>query len=242
MGRARIVKKVRIVRSKRMTHKLNEMMDKPIIKESVLNYMREALPKFSGIIGELEEAAHRRRVPIIPHETATYIDQLLSVIRPEKILEVGTAIGFSALLMAQYAPVDTIERNPVMVEEAKENFQRSNSPYAIQLLEGDAKGLLEKVEGPYDVIFLDSAKAKYIEFLPRCLELLADNGVILIDDIFQGGTVFDDDDTIPRRVRKIHRNLNALLEKLTNDPMLKVSFLPLGDGLAMINKRKIVKV
>ncbi|WP_035446298.1 O-methyltransferase [Atopobacter phocae] len=221
--------------------KLNEMMDRPVVMEKIVHFLRDNLPSLSDRLTQLEHSANERRVPIIPRETAAYLDQLLTIKQPQKILEVGTAIGYSASLMAQYAPVWTIERNPVMWDEAEKTFETNQTTYPIHLLKGDAMDWLNKEElkefGPFDVIFLDSAKAKYIEFLPLALNLLAVNGVILIDDVFQGGTIFDPIETIPRRVRNIHRKLNRLFQDVLNHPDLKVSVLPLGDGLMVITKK-----
>lgn len=215
-------------------------MHRPIVMEKVLEFMRREQAAFPGVLGEIEAYANERGIPVIPHETAIFLDFLMSLIRPKSVLEIGTAIGFSAGVMAQHlAPggqLTTIDRYPKMYERAKENFEKLGIQDQITLIEEDAANVLPDLVASYDVIFMDSAKAKYVDFLPDCLRLLSDTGLILIDDVFQGGTVLDDEDTIPKRVRTIHRKLNKLLKTVHEDPKLKSSLLPLGDGILMIQK------
>lgn len=219
---------------------LNEMMHRPVVMEKVVDFMRHHQAPFTGQLGEIEAYANERGIPVIPHETAVFIDFLLGLLRPKAILEIGTAIGFSASLMARHlAPgghLTTIDRYPKMFERAKENFEKMGIEDQVTLLEGDAADVLPTLQGQFDVIFMDSAKAKYVDFLPECLRLLSDTGVLLIDDVFQGGTVLDDEETIPKRVRTIHRKLNLLFETVHQDPHLKSSLVPLGDGILMIQK------
>lgn len=216
------------------------MMHRPIVMEKVVGYLREHQPPFEGVLAEIESYANQAGIPVIPHETAKFIDFFCACYQPEAILEIGTAIGFSASLMARHlvgeGRLTTIDRYPDMYERAKVNFERMGFSDRIQLLEGDAADILPQLEGPYDLIFMDSAKAKYIEFLPDCMRLLKEGGVLLIDDIFQGGTVLDEEATIPKRVRKIHRKLNELLEYVEQDPHNRSCILPLGDGVLMIRK------
>ncbi|NEW62215.1 methyltransferase domain-containing protein [Granulicatella sp. zg-ZJ] len=226
--------------------KKNEMMDRPIVQSNIVTYMREKQRKFTGIVGEIEAYANERRIPIIPHETAVFLDFLLGQLKPEKILEIGAAIGFSGLLMAQHLSpnghLTTIDRFDVMIERAKANFERSDMSDKITLLEGDAEHVLPTLTEQYDVIFMDSAKSKYYDFLPHCIRLLKVGGVLIVDDIFQGGTILDDIETIPRRVRKIHRRLNQFLDLVQTHPDLKSTLLPLGDGIVLIEKKSEVHI
>lgn len=219
---------------------LNEMMHRPIVLPKVVEYMRKAQQGFPGALGELENYANERGIPVIPHETAKFIDLFCASLQPQNILEIGTAIGFSASLMAQHLASDghltTIDRYPEMYERAKENFKHLGLEDRITMLEGDAADILPTLSASYDLIFMDSAKAKYIEFLPECMRLLKLGGVLIIDDVFQGGTVLDEGATIPKRVRKIHRKLNELLETVLNDSDHRSCLVPLGDGLLMIRK------
>ncbi|MDT2595523.1 O-methyltransferase [Enterococcus dongliensis] len=220
----------------------NEMMYRPIINEDILHYLRTEQKSLTGALGELEELAHENGVPVIPHETVVFLQFLLRQKRPKTVLEIGTAIGFSASLMAETlgedAKITTIDRFPVMIEKAKKNFEKLDLTEQITLLEGDAADLLSSLEGPYDFIFMDSAKAKYITFLPECLRLLADDGILMVDDIFQAGTILQPIEEIPRKNRAIHRKLNEFLAEITKSPELSSTLLPLGDGVALISKNK----
>ena len=223
--------------------KRNEMMDQPVIDKEVRDYLRTAQKQLDGTLGEIEQWANERRVPIIPHETVTFFKWLLPLLQPREILEIGTAIGFSAGLMVQSSPVNchvkTIERNPDMIEKARINFKKMNIEDNVTLLEGQASDWLEKLEDEsIDFIFMDSAKAKYYDFFPHCYRLLKQGGVLAIDDVLQGGTILDDDSDVPRRRRKIHRKLNAFLDIVLDHPAFDSSIIPLGDGLLLITKRE----
>ncbi|MCW6660920.1 O-methyltransferase [Aerococcaceae bacterium NML201209] len=219
---------------------LNEMMHRPVVMAELVAYMREAQAKFPGKLGEIEEYANERGIPVIPHETAKFLDFFCAVVEPRYILEIGTAIGFSASLMAQHLQTDghltTIDRYPLMYERAKENFDRMGLADHVTVIEGDAADVLPTLEGEFDLIFMDSAKAKYIEFYPECMRLLRVGGVLIIDDVFQGGTILDPVESRPKRVRKIHRKLNELLDTVLQDEVHRSCLVPLGDGILMIRK------
>lgn len=219
---------------------LNEMMYKKIINSDILDYIRNSQRKFYKELDELEQEANKLNMPIIPHETAVFIDFLLSIFKPKKILEIGTAIGYSSILMSaslqKNGKIYTIERNPKMYNQAIENIKKFNLEDRIQVVFGDAKNILPSLENTFDFIFMDSAKSKYVDFLPICINLLNDNGFIIIDDIFQGGSIFDDEINIPRRNRSIHKKLNELLDFVKNTESIKYSLVPLGDGILMIKK------
>ena len=219
---------------------LNEMMHRPIVMQKVVDFMREGQLGFEGGLGEIEAYANELGIPIVPHETAKFLDFFTATMQPSQVLEIGTAIGFSASLMAQHLQADghltTIDRYEKMYERAKENFKKMGLEDRITLIEGDAADVLPTLEGSYDLIFMDSAKAKYIEFYPECMRLLRQGGVLIIDDVFQGGTVLDDEAEIPKRVRKIHRKLNELFDTILNDKSNRSTLVPLGDGLLMVRK------
>lgn len=219
---------------------LNEMMHRPIVMPKILDFMRNGQKAFPGQLGEIEAYANELGIPIVPHETAKFLDFLTASLQPKHILEIGTAIGFSASLMAQHLQGDghltTIDRYPKMFERAKENFTKMGLDDKVTLLEGDAVDILPTLEGPYDLIFMDSAKAKYVEFYPECMRLLREGGILIIDDVFQAGTVLDDESEIPKRVRKIHRKLNELFDTILNSQEHRSCMVPLGDGLLMVRK------
>ena len=221
---------------------LNEMMHRPVVMPEIVEFMRSAQQPFPGGVGELEAYANELGIPVIPHETAKFIDFFCAAVSPRNILEIGTAIGFSASLMAQHLQMDghltTIDRYEKMYERAKANFKKLGLTDRVTLIEGDAAEVLPSLteDGAFDLIFMDSAKAKYIEFYPECMRLLKVGGVLIIDDVFQGGTVLDDEADIPKRVRKIHRKLNELFDTVLNDPVHRSCLVPLGDGLLMVRK------
>ncbi|HFP8576722.1 TPA: O-methyltransferase [Enterococcus faecium] len=218
----------------------NEMMHRPVVKEELLDFMRTQKKKLPGELGKLEEEAHVAEVPVIPHETVVFLKFLLGQLQPERILEIGAAIGFSSSVMAttigENAHVTTIDRFDVMIEKAKKNYERLGLTDKVTLLEGQAADILPELSGPYDFIFMDSAKSKYIEFLPECLRLLRKGGVLMVDDIFQGGTILLPDEEIPRGKRAIHRKLNEFLRVVMDHPDLTSTILPLGDGVILMTK------
>ena len=220
----------------------NEMMHRPVVKEELLDFMRTQQKKLPGELGKLEEEAHVAEVPVIPHETVVFLKFLLGQLQPERILEIGAAIGFSSSVMAttigENAHVTTIDRFDVMIEKAKKNYERLGLTDKVTLLEGQAADILPELSGPYDFIFMDSAKSKYIEFLPECLRLLPVGGVLMVDDVFQAGTILDPAEEVPKKNRAIHRKLNQFLDVVMAHPDLTSTLVPLGDGVILITKEK----
>ena len=219
----------------------NHNMRRPVVKEEIVSFMRERQAPVTDALKELEEFARRENIPIIPHETVAFFRLFLQTMQPKSILEIGTAIGFSALLMAEQVPdakIMTIDRNEEMIGFAKENFARFDQRNQITLLEGDAVDLLEHIEQRFDLIFMDSAKSKYIVFLPEVLKRLEVGGVVILDDIFQGGDVARDIMEVRRGQRTIYRGLQRLFDATLDHPSLTASLIPLGDGILMIRKNQ----
>jgi len=219
----------------------NHNMRRPVVKEEIVSFMRERQAPVTDALKELEEFARRENIPIIPHETVAFFRLFLQTMQPKSILEIGTAIGFSALLMAEQVPdakIMTIDRNEEMIGFAKENFARFDQRKQITLLEGDAVDLLEHIEQRFDLIFMDSAKSKYIVFLPEVLKRLEVGGVVILDDIFQGGDVARDIMEVRRGQRTIYRGLQRLFDATLDHPSLTASLIPLGDGILMIRKNQ----
>lgn len=225
-----------------MNNLRNPMMHRPVVKQEIVDFMRNSQKQLTGPLGELQKQANENGVPIIPHETVVFLQFLLKQLKPKNILEIGTAIGFSSSLMSQYVGeeghVTTIDRFDVMIRKAKKNFEDFGLTDKVTLLEGDAVDILPTLEGKYDFIFMDSAKSKYIEFLPKCLDLLKVGGVIMIDDVLQAGTILQPIEEIPRNQRTIYRKLNLLFDKVLNHEDLTSSLVPLGDGVLLITKDK----
>ena len=157
-------------------------MRRPVVKEDVVRYMRNQQKPNEGYLAELADFAHRENIPIIQHEVVAYFRFLMQTLQPKNILEIGTAIGFSTLLMAENAPgakITTLDRNPEMIAFAKDNFAKYDIRHQITLVEGDAVDTLSSIEGEFDFVFMDSAKSKYIVFLPEVLEHLKVGGVMM---------------------------------------------------------------
>ena len=219
----------------------NHNMRRPVVKEEIVEFLRQRQKQVTGSLKELENFARKENIPIIPHETVAYFRFLMETLQPKSILEIGTAIGFSALLMAEHAPnakITTIDRNPEMIGFAKENFAKFDSRKQITLLEGDAVDILSTLTGNYDFVFMDSAKSKYIVFLPEILKHLEVGGVVILDDVFQGGDIAKDIMEVRRGQRTIYRGLQRLFEATLDNSGLTASLVPLGDGILMLRKNQ----
>ncbi|MFI3615522.1 O-methyltransferase [Streptococcus uberis] len=219
----------------------NHNMRRPVVKEEIVSFMRTKQKQNESFLAEIEVFARQENIPIIQHEVVAYFRVLLQTIQPKAILEVGTAIGFSALLMAENVPtasITTIDRNPEMIELAKKNFEKYDSRHQISLLEGDAADILSTLNQEFDFVFLDSAKSKYIVFLPEILRNLKVGGIIIIDDVFQGGDIAKPIEEVRRGQRTIYRGLHKLFQATLDHPDLSASLIPLSDGLLMIRKNK----
>ena len=217
----------------------NHNMRRPVVKHEIVEFMRHRQKQVTGSLKELENFARKENIPIIPHETVAYFRLLMETIQPKNILEIGTAIGFSALLMAEHSPkskITTIDRNPEMIGFAKDNFAKFDQRKQITLLEGDAVDVLSTLTETYDFVFMDSAKSKYIIFLPEILKHLEVGGVVVLDDIFQGGDIARDIMEVRRGQRTIYRGLQRLFDATLDNPDLTATLVPLGDGILMLRK------
>ena len=191
---------------------------------------------------ELEQTALRDRVPVIRREMQSFIKTFLAMNQPGRILEVGTAIGFSTLLMCEYGREDlqivTIENYDKRIPIARENFRRAGREDQITLLEGDAGELLKTLEGPFDMIFMDAAKGQYINWLPDILRLLRDGGLLMSDNVLQDGTIMESRYAVERRDRTIHERMREYLYTLKHMDEFETSILPVGDGVALSVKNR----
>jgi len=193
-------------------------------------------------LNEIEEYAKETQVPVIRKSMQSLLKFFLELMRPKRILEVGTAIGFSALLMSEYAPSDchitTIEKYGKRIAEAKENIRRAGAEERIILLEGDAADILGRLQGSYDMIFMDAAKGQYINFLPDALRLLSPGGLLLSDNVLQDGEIIESRFAVTRRNRTIHGRMREYLYRLKHEPELETVILPVGDGVALSTKKR----
>lgn len=208
-----------------------------IVDERLVTYINSLDTGNTEILDRIEKEAIETYVPIIRKEMQQYLKLLLSIKKPEKILEVGTAVGFSALLMAEYNPVPchitTIENYEKRIPLARENFRRAGKESQITLLEGDAADILKTLEEPYDFIFMDAAKGQYIHFLPDILRLLAKDGILVSDNVLQDGDIIESRFIVTRRNRTIHKRMRDYLYELTHNEELITSVLPIGDGITV---------
>jgi len=195
-------------------------------------------------LDELEKQALDNEVPIIRKDSQSLIKFLLTLSRPKNILEVGCAVGFSALLMAEYSEVDTkittIEKFDKRIAEAKINFNKYDKQSKITLLEGDALEILGQLSGQYDFIFMDAAKGQYINFLPDCKRLLKPGALLVSDNVLQDGDVFESRFAVTRRNRTIHERMREYLYTLKHDDELESVILNVGDGMAISVKRTVL--
>ena len=208
-----------------------------IIDERMVTYIN-SLDQGNGLfLDQLEQEAKREQVPIIRKEMQSFLKVLLRMKKPKQILEVGTAIGFSALLMCENTPeetkVTTIEKYEKRIPIAKENFKRAGMENRIVFLEGDAMDILKELQGPYDFIFMDAAKGQYIHFMPEVMRLLEKDGVLVSDNVLQEGDIIESHFAVERRNRTIYKRMREYLYELTHDEQLLTSIIPIGDGAAV---------
>lgn len=191
----------------------------------------------SEFLEQLESFSIKTNVPIVRKEMQTLIKFLLAVAKPQNILEVGTAIGFSAVLMAENTfsecRITTIENYEKRIPLAKENFERSGYGDRITLLEGDATDVLKTLDGPYDFIFMDAAKGQYINFFPDVMRLLKPGAMLLSDNVMQDGDILKSRYALERRNRTIHTRMRDYLYELTHNDALTTVILPVGDGVTV---------
>ncbi|MDD6193978.1 MAG: O-methyltransferase [Lachnospiraceae bacterium] len=208
-----------------------------IVSERYLTYLASLEQEENPVLAQIEQEALEAFVPIIRKDTQHFMKLLMQMLQPEKILEVGAAVGFSALLMAYYNPkpchITTIENYEPRIPIARENFRRAGMEERIRLLEGDAIEILPTLQDPYDFIFMDAAKGQYPAFLPYLKERMHSGSVLVTDNILQEGDLLESHYAIERRDRTIHKRMREYLRLLTQDEDFVCSILPVGDGLAV---------
>ena len=212
-----------------------------IVDERLVTYINSLDTGNTAMLDQIEREATADYVPIIRKEMQSFLKFLLAMKKPVRILEVGTAVGFSAILMAEYDPVPcqitTIENYEKRIPIARENFKRAGKEAQIALLEGDAGEILAGLSGSFDFIFMDAAKGQYIHFLPEILRLLAKDGVLVSDNVLQDGDVIESRFAVTRRNRTIHKRMREYLYTLTHSEELVTAVLPVGDGITLSTRR-----
>lgn len=212
-----------------------------IVDERMVTYIHSLEGSESDIIETIEQEALDTFVPIIRKETQSFLKVLLMMKKPLRVLEVGTAVGFSAILMSEYMPeeghITTIENYEKRIPIAQENFKRAGKEDKITLIQGDALEVMKELEGPFDFIFMDAAKGQYIHYLPEALRLLEIGGVLMSDNVLQDGDIIESRFAVERRNRTIHSRMREYLYELKHHEQLQTSILPLGDGVALSIKK-----
>lgn len=212
-----------------------------IVDERLVTYINSLDAGNTKILDEIEKEAVASYVPIIRKEMQSFLKVLLEIKRPARILEVGTAVGFSAILMAEYNPVDceivTIENYEKRIPIARSNFKRAGMEEKITLIEGDAQEALKTLTTPFDFIFMDAAKGQYLNFLPDILRLLEENGILVSDNVLQDGDIIQSRFAVTRRNRTIHKRMREYLYELTHHEELATAVLPVGDGITISTKK-----
>lgn len=213
-----------------------------IVDERLVTYINSLDTGNTSILDHIEKEALDSYVPIIRKEMQQFLKLLLAMKCPMRILEVGTAVGFSSILMAEYDPVPceitTIENYEKRIPIAKENFIRAGKEKQITLLEGDAAQILPTLTETYDFIFMDAAKGQYIHFMPDILRLLGSEGTLVSDNVLQDGDIIESRFAVTRRNRTIHKRMREYLYELTHDERLVTAVLPIGDGVTVSTWKK----
>lgn len=213
-----------------------------IVEDRMKAYINSLDKGNTPVLDEIEKEAIGTYVPIIRQETQSLLKVLISMKSPERILEVGTAVGFSAILMAEYSGnntnITTIEKFEKRIPIARSNFKRAGMENRITLLEGDALEVLKTLDTEYEFIFMDAAKGQYINFLPEVKRLLKAGGVLVSDNVLQDGDIIQSRYAVTRRNRTIHGRMREYLYELTHDADLQTTILPIGDGVTISIKLK----
>lgn len=211
-----------------------------IVYPYITEYLRKEIPQKEGILKELEEYAQKNSVPIVQPETAQLLEVLCAMKKPKRVLEVGCAIGYSAILMSQYldngGTVTTLEWDADMAQIARENIKKAALLDVINVIHNDAKEVLPTLTAEYDIIFLDGPKAHYIYMMNDCIRLLKKGGLLIADNVLYKGMTADDEHVIRRKitiVKRLRRFISAQMQR--NE--LKTVLLPLGDGVTVAVKK-----
>ena len=208
-----------------------------IVHPYITDYLREVTPKNTGILKELEEYAEKFSVPIVQPETAQFLKTVVRMVNPERILEVGCAIGYSAILMASEsnAMITTLEYNAEMAEKARENVEKAGMSDRIHIIEQDAREYVQNLSGEYDMIFLDGPKAHYIYMLNDCIRLLKKGGIIVADNVLYKGMTADEEHVVRRKITIVKRLKHFISAQMQREE-LRTTLIPIGDGITLAVK------
>ena len=214
-----------------------------IVDERMVTYIRSLERPENPVIEAIEQEALDSFVPIIRKETQSFLKVMMLMNRPARVLEVGTAVGFSAILMSEYLPegshITTIENYEKRIPIAKENIKKAGKENVIALLEGDALEIMPTLkDDSFDFVFMDAAKAQYINFLPHVLRLMKTGGVLITDNVLQEGDLIESKYVVRRRDRTIHKRMREYMYEVKNNEQLETSIVPIGDGITISVKKR----
>lgn len=208
-----------------------------IVNERIVSYIHSLERSNGEVCDEIEEFAHQTNVPIIRKEMESFLRVLIEIKKPKRILELGTAIGYSAILMANTMSEDcritTIENYDKRIPIARNNFKRAGVEEKVELLEGDALEILQKINEPYDFVFMDAAKAQYLVYLKEIMRLLPVGGILIADNVLQDGELVESRYAVERRNRTIHSRMREYLYEVKNMKELETTIIPIGDGITL---------
>lgn len=208
-----------------------------IVNERIVSYIHSLEKTNTPLLEEMERFAKETNVPIIRKEMEGFLRTMVEIKQPKRILELGCAIGYSAILMSEYMPKDckitTIENYDKRIPIASEYINRSVRKADINLIFGDALEEVPKLEKGFDFVFMDAAKAQYINFLPPVLEVMNKGGILIADNVLQEGDLVESKFTVTRRNRTIHKRIREFLYEVKNNEQLTTSVIPIGDGITL---------
>ena len=214
-----------------------------IVNERIVSYIHSLESQNSEVLTKIEQSAIKDNVPIIRKEMESFLRVMLEISKPLNVLELGCAIGYSAILMSEYLPegghITTIENYDKRIVEAKANIQMAGLENKITLLEGDAMEVMKDLEDEkYDFVFMDAAKAQYINFLPEVMRLMKPGAILIADNVLQDGDIIESRYGVIRRNRTIHSRMREYMYQVKHMDELETTIVPIGDGITMSVKKE----
>ncbi|QXM05984.1 O-methyltransferase [Crassaminicella indica] len=209
-----------------------------IVNELIEEYIRNILPQKDGILKDMEDYALKNHVPIVQPEVAKLLEVITQINQTKSVLEVGTAIGYSAIIFTkamENGKVISIEKRSDMVEIARKNIEIMGLKDQIQVIEGCAEEILPTLQGKFDLIFLDAAKGQYMKFLSSSINLLKKGGILVSDNVLYKGMVASNEYVVRRKITIVKR-MRKYLDYIMHHPELTTSLIPIGDGVAISYK------
>ena len=214
-----------------------------IVNERIVSYIHSLESQNSEVLTKIEQSAIKDNVPIIRKEMESFLRVMLEISKPLNVLELGCAIGYSAILMSEYLPegghITTIENYDRRIVEAKANIEMAGLSSKITLLEGDAMEVMKDLESEnYDFVFMDAAKAQYINFLPEVMRLMKPGAILIADNVLQDGDIIESRYGVIRRNRTIHSRMREYMYEVKHMEELVTTIVPIGDGITMSVKKE----